>query len=153
MTSLPCCSAGTNGIGGQGITLAIVDSSSGAASAARDEAGDRLRGGRQEEHPADDPGQLVEPVLEPGHDAEVAATAADRPEQVGLVSRRRRGRARRRAVTMSAASTLSIVRPWLADEVADPAAERDPADPDRARVAEPDREAVLADGRRQLGAP
>ena len=34
MTSLPCCSAGTNGIGGAGMTLAIVDSSSGAASAA-----------------------------------------------------------------------------------------------------------------------
>ena len=30
----------------------------------------------------------------------------------------------------------------LADEVADAAAERDPADPDRAGVAEPDRQAV-----------
>ena len=33
----------------------------------------------------------------------------------------------------------------LADEVADPAARRDPADPDRAGVAEPDRQPVLAD--------
>jgi hypothetical protein len=33
MTSSPWCSAGTNGIGGAGITLAIVDSSSGAAAA------------------------------------------------------------------------------------------------------------------------
>ena len=34
MMSLPCCSGGRNGIGGAGITLAIVQSSSGAASAA-----------------------------------------------------------------------------------------------------------------------
>ncbi len=32
-TGLPWCSSGTNGIGGAGITLAIVESSSGAASA------------------------------------------------------------------------------------------------------------------------
>ena len=35
----------------------------------------------------------------------------------------------------------------LAHEIADAAAERDPADPDRAGVAEPDRQAVHADGR------
>ena len=33
ITSLPCHSSGTIGIGGQGMTLAIVDSSSGASSA------------------------------------------------------------------------------------------------------------------------
>ena len=32
-TSRPCCSAGRNGIGGAGMMLAMVDSSSGAASA------------------------------------------------------------------------------------------------------------------------
>ena len=34
IASLPCHSSGTNGMGGVGITLAMVDSSSGAASAA-----------------------------------------------------------------------------------------------------------------------
>jgi hypothetical protein len=33
MIRRPCCSAGRNGIGGAGITLAIAESSSGAASA------------------------------------------------------------------------------------------------------------------------
>ena len=40
ITSLPCSSSGRNGIGGAGMTLAIVDSSSGAASAAAMNAGD-----------------------------------------------------------------------------------------------------------------
>ena len=40
------------------------------------------------------------------------------------------------AVTISAASRLSIVRPCFPDEVADAAAERKPADPDRACVPE-----------------
>jgi hypothetical protein len=38
----------------------------------------------------------------------------------------------------------------LADEEADPAAGRDPADPDRAGVPEPDHEPVRTAGRRQL---
>ena len=42
MTSWPWCSAGTNGIGGAGMTLAMVDSSSGAASAAAMKPGDGL---------------------------------------------------------------------------------------------------------------
>ena len=95
ITSLPWCSSGTNGIGGQGMTLAIVDSSSGAASAAAMKPGDRLGRRRQDEHPADDRRQLVQPELEPGRDAEVAAAAADRPEQVRVRARRRRGGARR----------------------------------------------------------
>ena len=58
---------------------------SGAASAASMNPRDRLGRGGQQQHPADDLGQLVEPELEPGHDPEVAAAAADRPEQVRLV--------------------------------------------------------------------
>ena len=34
ITILPCCSSGRNGMGGAGMTLAMVDSSSGAFSAA-----------------------------------------------------------------------------------------------------------------------
>ena len=56
ITSSPWRSGGTNGIGGQGMTLAIVDSSSGAASAAAMNPATVSGGGRQEQHPADDPG-------------------------------------------------------------------------------------------------
>ena len=78
----------------------------------RDEARDRVGGGRQEEHPAVRVAEFVEPVLEAGHDADVAAAAADRPEQVGLV----RGVDLAHlpsAVTTSAPTRLSIVRPCL----------------------------------------
>ncbi len=49
-----------------------------------DETGDRLRGRRQDQDPADDAVELGEAEPEPGRHAEVAAAAADRPEQVGL---------------------------------------------------------------------
>ena len=48
----------------------------------------------------------------------------------------RRGRSSPSAVTISAASSESMVRPSLADEVSDAATERDAAEPDRAGVAE-----------------
>ena len=89
-TSSPVSSSGRNGIGGAGMTLAIVVSSSGAASAAAMNPATDVRRGRQDQHPAHDPVELVQPVLEPGRDAEVAAAATDRPEQVGVGRRRRR---------------------------------------------------------------
>ena len=113
MTSLPWCSAGTNGIGGQGITLAIPDSSSGAASAAAmNPATVSAVAGRMSIPPTIWP-TLVESVTEARDDAEVAAAAADRPEQVGVVVRVDRGGCAPSAVTISAASRSSIVRPYL----------------------------------------
>ena len=83
ITSLPWSSSGTNGIGGQVMTLAMVDSSSGAASAAAMNPATMSGGRGQDQHAADDLGQRVQPEPEPRRDAEVAAAAADRPEQVG----------------------------------------------------------------------
>ena len=82
MTRRPCSSGGRNGIGGAGMTLAMPESSSGAASAASHEGVDRVGRRGQDQHPADDRADLLEPEAEPGRDAEVAAAAADRPEQV-----------------------------------------------------------------------
>ena len=62
-----------------------------------DEPGDRVRASRAGSSiPPTIVGDLVQPELEPGRDAEVAAAAADRPEQVRVRARRRRGAARRR---------------------------------------------------------
>ena len=125
-----------------GITFAIVDSSSGARGRGSHEAGHRLRRRRQQEHAAGDGRQVVEPVVEPRHHAEVAAAAADRPEEVGLVLGIDRPQP---AVRRDDVGTDEVVdrQPELPDQVPDPAAGRDPADPDRAGVAEPDRQAVL----------
>ena len=95
MTSLPWSSSGRKGIGGAGMTFAIVDSSSGAASAAAMNPATVSGSGRQDEHPADHRRELVEAELEPGRHPEVAAAAADRPEQVGLVLGIDRGSGRR----------------------------------------------------------
>ena len=73
---------GTNGIGGQGMTLAIVESSSGAASAAATKPAIVSGVAGRMSIPPTTSASGVEPELEPGHDAEVAAAAADRPEQV-----------------------------------------------------------------------
>jgi hypothetical protein len=89
----------------------------------------------------------VEPVPEAGHHPEVAAPAADGPEEIRFVGRiddadlpvGRDDLGRKERVDG---------QPVLAAEVADPAAERDAADADRARVAEAGRQAVLADGDR-----
>jgi hypothetical protein len=64
------------------MTLAMVESSSGAASAQLDVRGEELGGGREHQHPAYDRVELVEPEPEPGGHPEVAAAAADGPEQV-----------------------------------------------------------------------
>ena len=116
------------------MTLAIVDSSSGAASAAAMNPAIDLGRRRQDEHPADDAGELVEPELEARHDAEVAAAAADRPEQVGLVLG---VDAAQLAVGRDDLGREQVVdrQAVLAHEVADAAAGRDPADarPSRCR--------------------
>src|SRR5262245_29658038 len=49
-----------------------------------DEAGDRRRRRGQDEHPAGGGLERMEPIFEPSRDAEVAAAAADRPEEVGV---------------------------------------------------------------------
>ena len=109
------------------------------------EAAQDLARRRQEQRAAEDHADRVEAELEAGDDAEVAAAAADRPEQVGVLGLAgdhdaavggddldRHERVDRQAV--------------LADEPADAAAEGQAGDADAARVAERGREAVL--GRR-----
>ena len=143
ITTSPWCSSGTNGIGGSGMTLAIVESSSGAASAAAMKPGDRLRASR-------------------AGSASRRRCPAARGAGTGTGSRRRSCRRRRgspRTGPARARRRRDADRPVgghdlggeqavdrqavLADQVADAAADRDPADPDRAGVAEADREAVL----------
>ena len=93
----------------------------------------------------------MQPVLEAGRDAEVAAAAADRPEQVRVDARRRR-RTQLAVGGHDLGGEQGVDRQAvLAHEVADAATERDPAEPDRARVAEAGRQAVLGGGRRVLG--
>ena len=65
---------------------------------------------RPERRPADDVAHGMRAERELGDDAEVAAAAAQRPEQVGVLVGARRHLRRRRSTT-SAASRLSIVRP------------------------------------------
>jgi hypothetical protein len=91
----------------------------------------------------------VEPVLEPRHDADVAAPAADRPEQVRLVAG---VDAPQPAVGRDDVRGEQVVdrQAVLPDEVADPAAGRDPADADGAGVAEADRETVGIGGGRDV---
>ena len=147
ITTLPWCSAGTNGIGGQGMTLAIVESPSGAASAAS--TNPAIVSGRrgQQQQAADDPRQRVQPELEPGHDADVGPRATDRPEQVGLVRLIDHvdGAVGRHDLSGEQAVDRE---PVAADEVADAAARRDPADAHGAGVAEAGREPDLGRGGR-----
>ena len=111
MTTWPWCSSGTNGIGGQFMTLAIVESSSGAASAAAMKPATVSAVAGRMSMPPTICADLVQPELEARHDAEVAAAAADRPEEVRVRSRRSACRSSPSAVTISAASSESMVRP------------------------------------------
>ena len=88
--------AGTNGAGGRLMTIEIWVSSSGASIDASTTSTQHLAGERQEQHAAGDHLDRVEPVAEAGGDAEVAAAAADRPEQVGVRGLAEPSRARRR---------------------------------------------------------
>ena len=110
-----------------------------------DEGGDHGGRGRQDQHAADDRVDLAEAVLEPGRDPEVAAAAADRPEQVRM---RLRVHVQQLPVGGHQLGCEEVVdgEPVLADEEADAASERETADPDRARIAEPGREPVRPGG-------
>ena len=125
------------------MTLAIVESSSGAASASATNDAITSAVAGQDQHAADDRADAVQAELQAGHDAEVAAAAADRPEQVGMVLG---VGAHELAVCRHDVGGQQIVdrEAVLADEEPDAAAQRDPADPDRARVAEARGEAVRA---------
>ena len=131
------------------MTLAMVDSSSGAALGGGDEPGHGLGRRGQDEHAAGEGADVVELEAEPGHDAEVASPTPDRPEQVGVVLGVDLEEV---AVGRDDLGCEQVVdgHAELADEVADAAAERDPGDPDGAGVAETDRQAVLPDRRRVL---
>ena len=149
IASLPCSSSGRNGIGGARITLAIDESSSGAASASAMKPSIVSTVAGRKQHAADHGVERVQREPEPGRDAEVAAAAADRPEQVGFVlgvhavqlAVRRHDLRGQQAVDREAV---------LADEVAHAAAERDPPDPHRTRVAEPDPQAMSVGRVREL---
>ena len=107
-----------------------------------DEAVDHVGRRRQDEHPARDRADGVEAELEPCRDAEVAAAAADRPEEIrmGLGIRAELLPVRGHDVGRQQVVDREAV---LADEIAHAAAERDPADADGAGVAETRGEAVL----------
>jgi hypothetical protein len=87
----------------------------------------------------------VQAELEAGDDAEVAAAAAQRPEQLRVAVS---VGAQPPAVGAHDLDGQQVVdrQPVLADQVADPAGQGDPPDPDRGGVAEPGRQAAL--GRR-----
>ena len=103
--------------------------------------------GRQEERTAEHEVDRLQRVLEAGHDPEVAAAPANRPEQVRV---RRLAHGEQAAVRRDQLDGDQVVdrQAVLAGQEADPAAERDPGDPDRRGVAERGRQAV---GRRGAG--
>ena len=147
---LPWCSSGTNGIGGQPMTFAIVLSSSGAAAAAAMKPATTSGVAGRTRIPPTTPLEGMEREREAGDDAEVAAAAANRPEQVRV----------RIGVDLESlavggddldAQQRVDGHAVLAHEIADPAAERDPADAHRPGVTEADGQAVLGCRRRDLG--
>ena len=95
------------------------------------------------EHPAGDRADRVQPVAGSASRRRSCRRRRGSPRTGRVVLARRRRRTRPSAVTTSAREQVVDRQPVLAHEIADPAAERDPADPDRAGVAEPDREPVL----------
>ena len=102
-----------------------------------------LPGRRQEQRAAEDHPDRVEPELEAGHDAEVAAAAADRPEQVRMLVSLA-VTTRPSAVTTSTDTRASIARPCLRTSQPMPPPRVRPDDADAARVAERRRETVGA---------
>ena len=118
------------------MTLAIVESSSGAASASATKRGDHLGRRGEEEHPADD---RVRP--RGGGTCSRVATPKFPPPPRSAQNRSGWCSASTRssspsAVTTSAASRSSMVSPCLRTRKPMPPRERDAADPDRAGVAE-----------------
>ena len=107
----------------------------------RDEAGDRFGRRGQADHAAGELRQVVQPVLEAHRHAEIAAAAADRPEQVGLV---RRVDGEQAPVGRDDFRRQQRIdgQPVAPRQVADPAAQRDAADAHGARIAEADHEVL-----------
>src|SRR5689334_20890734 len=77
-----------------------------------------------------------------GDDPEIATTAANRVEEIGLMLRIHMPNPAIRRHDLGAEHRIDG-HPELAHEVADPASERDPADADRPRVTEADCETVF----------
>jgi hypothetical protein len=104
---------------------------------------------KPDEHPADHPVERVQPVLEPRDHAEVAAAAAQRPEEVrvGVLVGAEHPSVGGHDVGREDVVDGQAERPG---EVADAAPERDPGDPDGAGVAEADGEPVLGRRSREL---
>ena len=104
---------------------------------------------RPEGRPGLDDRDRMGAELERGDDAEVAAAAADRPEQVGVLVRARAGLG---AVGEDHVRLEQVVdrEPVLAAQVPDPAAEREPADAGRGDDPGGRREPVLVGGRVDL---
>ena len=145
MTSRPCCSAGRNGSGGAGMTLAMVDSPSGAASARAMKpaitsgvAGSSSR-----------PPTIVETSCSRNWNR-VATPKLPPPPRIAQNSSGWRlvVDVEQLAVGGHQLGGQQLVdrQAVLSDQVADAAAEGEPADPDRAGVAEPGRQPVGAGG-------
>src|SRR6266542_1654030 len=91
----------------------------------------------------------MQAVLEAGGDTEVAPAAADRPEQIRMVLS---VGPQEPAVGGDDVGGQQVVdrEPVFANEVADAAAQGQPSDPDRAGVAEADRQTVRPESARDL---
>ena len=114
-----------------------------------EEARDHLRRRRQDQHAADDLRHSAQAQPKPGGDAEVALAAADRPEQVRL---RVLARLDDLAVGGHHLGREQVVdrQPGLPSQEPDPTRQGDPADADRAGVAESGRAPLLGGGERVL---
>jgi hypothetical protein len=111
---------------------------------------DHFGRGRQDQHPAHDRWQLVQAELESRRDAEVAAAAADRPEQIRM---RFVVGMQHFAVRGHDLGGEQVVdgQPVKAGEEADASTERETADTDDAGIAEAGGQTVLAGCGRVLG--
>ena len=107
----------------------------------RDEPPQDLRGERQHEHAAEDRAHLVQPEAEARHDAEVAAAAPERPEQVAVLLAVHVQRVSPGGDELDREQVVDR-EPVLADEPADSPAQREPGDADRPGVAEAGRQSV-----------
>ena len=125
------CSSGTNGAGGA-FSAADQRRCTSAAAAARPRGGAQRVAApvRSQNRNAelDDRADLVQPELELGDDAEVAAAAAQRPEQVGVLARPRPARTRPSASDDLGRLEVVDLSPCLPGQPAHAAAEREAAD-------------------------
>ena len=112
MTSLPCHASSTNGIGGQGITLAMVPSSSGASSESAMNRSTVSAVAGSTSIPPTLPGRSASRYWNRVTTPKLPPPPRSAQNRSGLVSASAR-RSSPSAVTMSAASRLSIVRPCL----------------------------------------